>query len=538
MPRNASELSQSLARFRQIAARRRWWFILTAAVVSIGAVVISFMLPNRYTSEATILVVQQQVPDRYVTPNTTMDLDEALQAMTQDVLSRSQLLRIINDLGLYAKDRKQLGDDQIVDLMRKDIAMETVEDKSRQQKGPDAFNISYTGPTPDLAQQVTGRLTSLFIDENLQTQEQQDTGTTNFLESQLTSAQADLDKKEQSLREFKMQNLGELPEQQQGNLQILSGLQMQLENTTAALGRANEQKVFLQSLLNQYQTEALDTGSLPGTPATTATSPLETAKAHLADLESQRASLLGSYSAQYPDVKAVEGEIAKTNTLIAQLKTTQTKDEGKDGASTAPDNTSTSTSGSATIAQLKSQLKENQLEISNDTASQKQLQAQVTQYQRRLNLTPVREQQLTDLQRSYDLAKQNFDSLFAKKSESALATDLQKNQQGEQFRLIDPPNLPDKPVSPNRLKIALGGLFGGVFAGAVLAFFIEKKDGSFHSEEQLRANFDFPLVLGLPISLSQKQKRMRSLKIGLEWLAGVVVALAVIAAQVYVVLRG
>jgi polysaccharide biosynthesis transport protein len=522
-----------LAKFGQIALRRRWWFLLTASVISMGAVAISLELPNRYMSEATLLVVQQQVPERYVVPNTTSDLDEELQAMTQDVLSRSQLLGIINDLDLYHSAKTRLGDEQAVELMRKDIQLESIENKNRQDKGPNAFKISYTGSSPQIAQEVTTRLTTLFVDEDLKTQEQQDTDTTSFLQTQLATAQTDLDQKEQALRKFKMENLGELPEQQPGNLQILSGLEMQLENTTTGLERANEQRVFLQSLLAQYQTVETDAGPLPGT---SSTSPEETAKARLADLESQRAALLGSYSPEYPDVRSIDGEITRTKALLAQLKTEESKENGQDAGkgSATPGSVTTD----VTTAQIKSQLKENQVEIANDTAQQKQLQEQIGEYQRRLNLTPVREQQLTDLERAYDLAKKNYDDLFAKRSESALATDLAKNQQGQQFRLIDPANLPAKPLSPDRPKMALFGLIGGIFAGAALAFFMEKKDGSFHLEEDLRVQFAVPLVVGLPLSLTKKQKRMRSFRIGLEWLAGTVVVLGAIAAQLYVNLRG
>jgi protein tyrosine kinase modulator len=530
LPRNANELSQNLAKLGQVARRRRWWFLLTASVISTGAVLIALLLPNEYKSEATILVEKQQVPERYVVPNTTTDLDGALQAMTQDVLSRSQLLRIIDDFGLYPKKRGRLGEEQLVNLMRSDIAIESFE-KDREKKGLYAFKISYTGASPESAQQVTSRLTSLFIDEDLKTQEQRDTGTTSFLESQLRDAQADLDKKEQILRDFKMQNLGELPEQQQGNLQILSGLQMQLQNTTAGLGRANEQRVFLESLLTQYQNAPVDTSH--GAPIT---SPVEAAQVQLAQLESQRAALLASYSLQYPDVRKVDGEIARTKALLARLRIKQPKDQGQE-ANGSPSDESTFTPTDSTIAQLQSQLKENNLEIANDSAQQKQLQAAVVEYQHRLNLTPVREEQLTDLERAYDLAKKNYDDLYTKRSESALATDLQKNQQGEQFRLIDPPNLPAQPLSPNRPKIGLFGLLGGIFAGAALAFFIEMKDSSFHSEEDLRVQFVLPLVMGLPLSLSEKQKRAQFLKGGLEWVAGLALVCVVIAAQIYVNLK-
>jgi polysaccharide biosynthesis transport protein len=533
LPRNASELSLNLAKFGQIALRRRWWFLLTASVISIAAVVVSLQLPNLYMSEATLLVVQQQVPERYVVPNTTSDLDEELQTMTQDVLSRSQLLGIINDLDLYHGVKTRLGEEQAVQLMRKDIELESIQNRNRQDKGPNAFKISYTGSSPEIAREVTDRLTSLFINEDLKTQEQEDTDTTGFLQSQLATAETDLNKKEEALRNFKMQNLGTLPEQQTGNLQILSGLEMQLQNTAAALERANEQRVFLQSLLAQYQTVETDAGPLPGA---SSSSPVETAKARLADLESQRAALLGSYSPEYPDVRTIDGEIARTKSLLAQLKTDGSKDDGQDASKASMTGGSATTD--ITTAQMKSQLKENQVEIANDTTLQKQLQEQIGEYQHRLNLTPVREQQLTDLQRAYDLAKKNYDDLFAKKTESALATDLAKNQQGQQFRLIDPANLPSKPLSPDRPKMAVFGLVGGLFAGAVLAFFMEKKDGSFHSEDDVRVQFAVPLVVGLPLSLTKKQKRMRSFRIGLEWLAGTVVVLAAIAAQLYVNLRG
>jgi polysaccharide biosynthesis transport protein len=524
-------LSQNLTKLGQVARRRRWWFLVTASLISTGAVMTALLLPNEYKSEATILVEKQQVPERYVIPNTTTDLDGALQAMTQDVLSRSQLLRIIDDFGLYPGKRGHLGQEQLVNLMRSDIAIESFE-KDREKKGLYAFKISYTGATPESAQQVTSRLTSLFIDEDLKTQEQRDAGTTSFLESQLTDAQADLDKKEQILRTFKMQNLGELPEQQQGNLQILSGLQMQLQNTTAALGRANEQSVFLESLLTQYQNAP--TATSHGGPIT---SPAEAAQVQLAQLESQRAALLASYSPQYPDVRKIDGEIARTKALLAHLTTKRPKDEAQaPNGSPAEDATFSATDG--TIAQLESQLKENKLEITNDSAQQKQLQVAVGEYQRRLNLTPIREEQLTDLQRSYDLAKKTYDDLYTKRSESALATDLQRNQQGEQFRLIDPANLPAQPLSPNRPKIALFGLVGGIFAGVGVAFFIEMKDSSFHSEEDLRVQFILPLIMGLPLSPSDKQKRTHVLKARLEWLAGVALVCLMIAAQVYVNLKG
>jgi len=533
VPNNTPELSENLDKFIGIALRRRWWFLTAACLVAIGAVVVSFLIPDRYKSEATILVEQQQVPERYVVPNSTTNLDQVLQGMTQDVLSRPRLLQIISDYDLYPEQRKRLGPEQLVELMRSDIEIESLEKQDDGTKGPDAFKISYIGRTPEAALQVTNRLTSLFINEDLQTQQRRDVNTTNFLQAQLATAQADLDKKEQRLRDFKMANLGELPEQQQGNLQILDGLQMQLQNTNAALARANEQHAYLQSLLAQYRNLTVATGVSPGT---LNANPVETAQAELTHLRSERATLLGSYSAEYPDVKKIDSEIAENEALLTRLENSKAAPRGAGASpSTAP---SAFTTTDSTVAQLNSQLKQNQLEITNDTAQAKQIQAQVQEYQRRLNLTPVREQQLTDILRGYDLAKKNYDDLYNKKTQSALATDLQQDQQGEQFRLIDPPNLPGKPFTPKRLKIALGGIAGGLAIGVGLAFLIEVKDASLHSEKELRGRFVLPILMGVPLFITAREKRMRTIKSVLQWCAGTILVLAVLAVEYYVYRRG
>jgi len=155
-----------------------------------------------------------------------------------------------------------------------------------------------------------------------------------------------------------------------------------------------------------------------------------------------------------------------------------------------------------------------------------------------LNLTPVREQQLTSILRDYDLAKKNYDDLYAKKTQSALATELQKNKQGEQFRLIEPPNLPSKPFAPNRLEIALGGIAAGVVLGLGLAFLAENRDTSFHSEKQLRERFDLPVSMAIPRFSSTQDLRLSSLKSRLQWCGGAFMLLTVLLVEYYVYRQG
>jgi uncharacterized protein involved in exopolysaccharide biosynthesis len=254
-PEEDSNLLETLGRVVGLVARRRWWILLPACAISLIAIAVLRMLPDRYTSAATLMVVQQQVPQRYVVPNSTTDLPSALQAIKQEVLSRTRLTKLINEFGLYPEERKRLAPEQVVSLMLSEIEI-VPRAQHPQQTDFDAFEISFTAENPVLAQQVTSTLTSLFINENLRSREEQARNTTQFLHEQVEAKRKDLETHEQRLRDFKLQHIGELPEQQQGNLGILSGLQAQLQSTTNGLNRAQQQQVYLQSLLDGHRRQA------------------------------------------------------------------------------------------------------------------------------------------------------------------------------------------------------------------------------------------------------------------------------------------
>jgi len=466
MPDETPDLTKTINQLLGLVVRRRWWLIVTTCVVACAVSLGSLLLPNKFTSQATILVVQQQVPERYVVPNSTYSIQQALESLTEAVLSRSQLLPMIDEFGLYPKERQSLGREGLAGLMRRNIQIDPVVQKD-PTSSPDisAFTVSFTAGDAHVAQQVTSRLTSLFIDENLKLQEQQDTGTTGFLKDQLADAKKDLDQQEAHLRSFRMQYLGELPEQQDGNLAILSGLHMQLQNTMGEISRAQEQRVYLTSLLDQYKSLSRATGA-PVLGTETA-SPLENAQSELARLKSKRTALLAQYTPAYPGIQEINNEIAQQEELIQTIQTAR-KPVTKKGKTSSLTSGETAMSGS--LVQLNSQLEENRVQTADLVKGESALQAQIAQYDQRLNLQPVREQQLSDIMRNYDLSKKNYADLLSKVTESELATSLQERQQGQQFRVVDPASLPVKPSSPKRTKIALGGLAAGLFLGVALAF--------------------------------------------------------------------
>jgi succinoglycan biosynthesis transport protein ExoP len=534
---NLNESLDSLVRFLK---RSRWWILLPFALVTITTSAVLALLPNRYTSSATLLVVQQQVPQRYVIPNSTTDLTSALQALKQEVLSRTQLLRMINDLGLYPNERKRLAPEQLVELMNKNIDIEPIVE-TPQQFGKDfnSFKISFTTENALLAQQVTNNLTSLFINEYLRTGAEQATNTTNFLHQQVQEKGKELEAQEYLLRNFKLQHVGELPEQQSGNLGILTGLQGQLQNTMSSLDRAQQQRALLQAELQatprrrSYSDGALPTW-VPGT-SSTQISPVDAARNDLGHLEGTRSALLSKgYTASHPDVVRVNREIAIARDNLKRLE-----------ASAPPERVQPSNRPSAAIelpaptddpaiAQLKASLEANRVEIENLTKDQNRLKAQVAEYEARINETPVREQQEAGILRDTEALRQQYGELQKKEQESQLATNLEKQQGGEQFRLVDSASLPTLPSSPKRAKISLGGAGGGLALGLALAVFMQMRDTSFSVEKEVTKLLVPPFVLGIPLVRTAREERRRKFRNVLQWLAASAMLLVVSAAEFYV----
>jgi polysaccharide chain length determinant protein (PEP-CTERM system associated) len=478
---NIEEKELGVKEIWEIVVRRRWWILVPAFAIWAGVFTFSWFVPSQYRSETVILVEQQKVPQQFVVSNVASDMQERLQSMTQQILSRTRLMKIIQDFKLYQNYRNRKSPDELVDLMRDEIKIDLV--RAPGDKDLTAFKIYYSSSSPVLAQQVTNELTTLFIDENLRAREQQSQGTTDFLQRQVEAARTNLEQQESKLRDFKLQYLGQLPAQLQPNVQILTGLQNQLAATQSARDQAIQQNTYLTSLLSQYKGSSTknDKGS-DGTGSAGAVSTdqkLEALRVQLAELKSK-------YTDEHPDVVKLQQQIAETERLRDNMASNPSK---------------YGTPGDATItpmAQISSQLKANQLQIQSTDKQIASLQQKIGEYQSRLNVTPLREQQMSDLTRDYEQSKTNYDSLLSKQMQSSLATNLEKRQQGEQFRIIDPPSLPIKPVSPNRLIWSLGGLALGLALGAGLVAVMEAVNDVVRNEHELLASQRLPILAEIP----------------------------------------
>ena len=492
----------------------------------------SWVLPPRYQSSTLILIEQPTMPKDYVTPNINDDLQERMQSITQQILSRTRLLHIIDEFNLYSGGRAQWSADQKVEHLRKDIDIELVRDSRTDQVT--AFNVSYSARNPLVAQQVTAELTNLFINENLEVRQHQSEDTTQFLETQLEAARKILADQEDKIRQFKAQHVGEMPGQLASNLQILQGLQSQLQNEEDALNAAKQQHVYLQTLADQYRTmqptKGSDGTSNVGLPALD--QELDRLKAQLADLSSH-------YTDRHPDVRKVKEQIAKTermrDQLLASLKTkgTDSSNDGSDSASQSTDPVQASI-----MAPVQSQLRSNQLEITNRERAVASLKAKVEGYQSRLNQEPIREQQLADLTRGYDQSKSNYDDLLKKKNESKMATSMELLQQGERFRVVDAPSFPQKPEFPNRLKFCGIGLAIGLALGVVVAGIFEFLDDRMHNASEIRKLLPAEVIGEIPTIVNASDARVANRTVWLGWATAALVLITILAGSAFSYLRG
>ena len=523
-----------LQRWLGIARRRHVHFLIPLFLGWAAVWGASWVLAPRYQSTTLILVEQPTMPKDYVTPNVSDDLQHRLQSITQQILSRTRLLHIIDQFGLYGGEHASSSADEKVQLMRKDIAIELVRDGRDQIS---SFNISYTSHDPHIAQQVTGELTNLFINENLEVRQHQSEDTTKFLETQLETARQTLAQQEEKIRQFKGQHVGELPEQLPSNLQILSGLQSELQSDGDALNAAKQQHVYLQSLADQYR--ALQGPSRNGDNTSVGLPALDQ---ELDRLRAQLADLRSHYTDRHPDVRKLKEQIAENEgmreRLLATLKTRGSQETATAGESVPQFSHGVEPAQESMLLQIQSQLRSNQAEITNRERAMSELKTKLEGYQGRINQEPIREQQLADLTRGYEQSKANYDELLKKKNESAMATSMELMQQGERFRVMDPPSFPQKPDFPNRFKFCGIGIGAGLALGIFVVALFETMDDRLHSGKEIRKLLPTEVIGEIPAIVNVADARIAKHTIWREWATAGVVFITILAGSVFSYLRG
>ena len=462
--------------------RRRWVVITVFAILGAPiAYAVSRFLPSRYTSKTSVLIEPPTVSKDLIRPVITEDVNARLASMQQQILSRTRLEPIIQRFGLYPEARNAPMED-LVGRLQKAIEVTPIrptEDTSKQMAG---FDVTVTLDDPRNAQNVCGAITSLFIEENSRLRQQHSAETTEFLAQQLADAKAKLDEQDAKLAAFKGKYLYSLPDDDKTNLNILMGLTSQLDAATQALSRAQQDKTFVESELNQ----ALDAwqASQNGHNPQTLQQQLDTLQGHLLDLQAR-------YTDNYPDVVAAKNDIAALKKKIAdEGPTANDKPDATKGTKPALEPEG--------IQRLRAQVHSLDQAIAEKTREQEDLKGQIKLYQGRVQSTPVVEQQYKELTRGYQTALDSYNQLQKDRDQAAMATELEHRQEGETFTILDPANLPDKPSFPNRPLFALGGLGGGLGLGLGLAYLLEMRDTSIRNERDVEFALRLPVIAMLP----------------------------------------
>jgi succinoglycan biosynthesis transport protein ExoP len=527
-------------------------------IVAGGAAVVVQQLPAVYRSETTILVDSQKIPEKYVSPTINTDLRDRLASIREQILSSTRLNQTIADFDLYHEEKKSYVQEEIIEMMRKDIDI-TLE-KGWSNDRPGAFRISYQGPVPATVAEVANRLATQFIDENLRNREVQSQGTSEFIQNQVVEAKKKLDELEAAVSRYKLAHNGELPQQEPALLGALSRLQLEMQGNQDAINRAQQDKVMLENALSTSETaqaallragearpsesnEGSATSDSQGLALGTNAQPRRRKKSEL--LQEQLDVMRIRYSDDHPDVKRLRDEIERLKSSedkaaepASTAAAVPSKTAPKSVSRPSPEAALELAKTNERIAGLKGQIKLNNHELENRTADRKRILDSIAAYQKHVDTLPVREQEMAAVTRDYETSKLNYRSLVDKKLAADMASDMEHRQKAESFKVIDPARVPEKPFKPNRPVFIAIGCIAGLVLGIAAGLGKELKQGVVLGEWELPAHVQ--IIGRVPrIEFERKTRfliRFRGRRVAV--VSSLVVSLlAIIAAGLYVASR-
>jgi succinoglycan biosynthesis transport protein ExoP len=489
--------------YLDIGLRRKWYIIVPLVVCVLGSFGVYKYLPKVYKATTMILVQPQRVPENYVHPTITDSVASRLNTIGQEILSRTRLEKVIQEFNLYSDIRKSVPMEGIVEMMRHAVEVK-VQTNPQNERVQNSFSVSFEGKDPETVMMVTNKLASLFIEENLKVRESQAEGTSEFLAKELQGMDERLKRKEYEIRNFRERSMGELPQQLDANLRILERLQQQIKTTNESLRAAEDRTIVIQNqieLLRKRETaQIVRVGSQGDISVDRGGDPLIV---QLRNLKRDLAIAQSKYTENHPDVIDLKKKIADIEFGIKEL-TRKTQEQGISEQNLIPPSLDPETQ--RLLTQYSEQHHAAVLETKRLREEEKELKQQIALYQRRIEYTPRREQELALLTRDYDLLKTNYQSMLDKKIQAQMAQNLEMKQQGEQFKILDPARLPEKPIKPDRNRLLLMGTVIGLALGLGLTWLRESMDQSFHTVSDVESYLGLPVLATIP-NLKEEERK-------------------------------
>jgi polysaccharide chain length determinant protein (PEP-CTERM system associated) len=485
-----------------IARKRYWWILVPLAVISAATAVVARRMPDTYESRSVMVVIPQRIPEAYVKSTVTMRVQDRLNAIAAWIRSRSQLEETIKKFNLYAEERRAGAlDEDIVEKMRREVMI-------LPSVNGEAFTIGYTGPDPRVVTRVTEYLTTSFINQSLLDRSSVADSTSQFLDTELENAKRQLLAHEEKLLAYNQRHSGELPTQQVSNLQAIANIQMQIQSVLNQQALLQERRRTLTREIQNDETMASlfppeTTAPVTANPAigvNSAALRLARARAHLDSL------LTLKMTEEHPEVKTARR-------TITQLEKEVEADALRQPVSAVTPRSTTPAQfmQQKKIETMKADLEDVTRQIADLQASEIKLRQQSSTYQYRADAAPMRASELVEITRDYTALQGQYASLLLKRNESKIAANLEDRQIGEQFRLLDPARLPERPRSPNRSMINLMGIGAGLGVGLMLVGLLEYRDSSFKTDYEVTNLLTLPVLAVVPLMLSDedRQRTMR-----------------------------
>jgi polysaccharide chain length determinant protein (PEP-CTERM system associated) len=467
--------SMHLFDYLAVVKRRKWYLILPiVAGILIGGL-LALVLPREYQSATTLAVTSPSMSTELV-KSTPADLAERVRAISHELLSRPVLERVVRDEGM-AEDSSV---DSAIGAIRARAQVSLPKTlSSGSRTGPDTFLVTYTGKTPEQTQRIANRLATAFIEEHSKLRETRAEDTSAFLGAQLGQSRDRLKAIEERLRSIKESYMGRLPEQTQGNLQMVSGLRQQQESTAMSLRSEQDRLAMIERQIQSMRDGASVAGAIKG-----ATS--GTAQDRVVVLRQQLEEASSTYTEKHPEIQRLKNEIAAAEAQAAA-------ERSRPAAEREP-----ALNAQPAYRQLMAEREASMLRIREHERSGARIAAEISRYQGRVDTAPMIEQQLSSINREYELEKQQYTSLSERHQSALLAEDLERRRAGEQFAVLYPAYLPSSPSSPNIPRLLLLSILGSAVIAGGLAFGREYLDRSVYDARVLQNEFELPVLAEIP----------------------------------------
>jgi uncharacterized protein involved in exopolysaccharide biosynthesis len=535
------EAQLNLKDIQGVIRRRYKMALLMFIAIFMVSIVIAMVLPPKYKSSAMILIEEQQIPTEYVKSTITSYAEERLQMITRQIMKYSQLSNIIEQMDLYPEMVDMNDMASAVEELKQSVQLETVSFREGKKAATVAFSLSYEGDDPKTVKKVTQALSQLYIQEEHKAREKLVTVTADFFKQELDALKAQVKLQEDRMTEFKSKHIGALPENSAFNLQNVSRLDLELERSRAQVRALEDRKIYLKGQLANVE---------PLKPVATAQGKVASnPKERLKRLRLELIQMQARLSDKHPDIRKVKSEIAKlegqvgySDDAVEKIKLLSAKRarlaelKGRlsekhpdvikmtkevNNLSRQVDNLVTDKSmveiseeqpDNPAYINLMTQIAAADFEIKSLKQKEERILDNLSSFQTKLSKAPMIEQEYNTILMDLNNAKQKYQEILNNLTTAQVAQQMEKQQKGEKFSILEPAYLPTRPFKPNRIAIVLFGFIIAVGATVTVVAIMEAMDHSLKSEEELATISNLPVFSSISLVQTTKEHQRKRLK--------------------------